>query len=303
MSISDDQKTYQHEDTDRVAEERPGPWGALRDERPAGYEDEPPVEGSVRESDRDDEVDSPEAYRDGLVEPVGDDETAVGRARVPEQREGSESVSYDGPASRDGSAESPTLYDAEAGTPLSGAAVADGDLERYDERLSRVDRDLDTEAPHPADVAADPDGVERAGWSEHAEEATSAPAAYEPVAVEPVAVPVVGEVSADAATVPVVDAGLKPGEATVEPIDDLWDDAKLSDFRDRWREAQLSFVDDPRQAVEQIRSVVDEAVDLVTGALTRQRDALADWQDGQDTEQLRMVVRRYRMFFDRVLEL
>lgn len=270
MSISDHQRTYHDDHTGGVDEERSSPWGTLRDERPAGFEDQPPVDGSVDEADRDSEVESPDAYRSDVSddeyvsgpESVEDDETAVGRARVPEQRAAAEPISENG---------SPTLYDAEAGTALSGAAVPEQDLDRYDERLSRVDRDLDTAAPHPADVEDESTAVldtdeERAG------------------------------------TLP-ADAGLKPGEATVDPIDNLWDDGKLSEFRDRWREAQLSFVDDPRQAVEQVRSVVDEAVDLVTGALAGQRDALNDWQDGQDTEQLRMVLRRYRTFFDRVLDL
>ncbi|MFY1695402.1 hypothetical protein [Solwaraspora sp. WMMA2101] len=73
-------------------------------------------------------------------------------------------------------------------------------------------------------------------------------------------------------------------------------------FRDRWRDVQLRFVDDPQGAAGQARELVTEAVEVLTAALTAQRDGLGgDGTDADDTEQLRMTVRRYRDLLDRLL--
>ncbi|MET8140387.1 hypothetical protein ABZU32_08775 [Sphaerisporangium sp. NPDC005288] len=65
------------------------------------------------------------------------------------------------------------------------------------------------------------------------------------------------------------------------------------DFERRWREVQVSFVDDPREAVERADGLVDEAV----AAITSRKQALVDqWKDGDqnDTERLRLALRDYR---------
>ncbi|WBB98311.1 hypothetical protein O7543_12280 [Solwaraspora sp. WMMA2080] len=74
-------------------------------------------------------------------------------------------------------------------------------------------------------------------------------------------------------------------------------------FRDRWRDVQLRFVDDPHAAAGEAQNLVTEAVEALTAALTAQRDELGGWTDAgpEDTEQLRMAVRRYRDLLDRVL--
>ncbi|MFV2088873.1 hypothetical protein [Micromonospora sp. LOL_021] len=76
-------------------------------------------------------------------------------------------------------------------------------------------------------------------------------------------------------------------------------------FRDRWRDVQLRFVDDPHAAAGEAQNLVTEAVEALTAALTAQRDELGGWTDAgpEDTEQLRMAVRRYRDLLDRVLSL
>jgi len=75
------------------------------------------------------------------------------------------------------------------------------------------------------------------------------------------------------------------------------------DFRDRWRAVQLRFVDDPRAAAEEAQSLVDEAIQALSSALAAQKNKLSGWQDAgsADTEQLRMALRHYRDFLDRVL--
>jgi hypothetical protein len=74
-------------------------------------------------------------------------------------------------------------------------------------------------------------------------------------------------------------------------------------FRDRWRDVQLRFVDDPKAAVGEAQSLVEEAIEALSAALRAQKADLGGWQsDGSaDTEQLRVAVRAYRDFLDRVL--
>lgn len=93
----------------------------------------------------------------------------------------------------------------------------------------------------------------------------------------------------------------KPGDAPAATVTPIWSDDSARDFRDRWREAQLSFVDDPQKAADDIRTLVDESVEALTVALASQREQLDSWPDNRDTEQYRMVVQRYRTFFERLL--
>lgn len=96
---------------------------------------------------------------------------------------------------------------------------------------------------------------------------------------------------------------LLPGSAPAEPIVAILAPDTARGFRDRWREVQLRFVDDPPGATADAHRLVEESVEVVTAALAEQRDNLGGWQrDGAtDTEQLRMVVRRHRDFLDRLL--
>ncbi|WP_089158453.1 hypothetical protein [Micromonospora sp. NBS 11-29] len=83
----------------------------------------------------------------------------------------------------------------------------------------------------------------------------------------------------------------------------LFDPAAAQGFRDRWRDVQLRFVDDPKAAVGQAESLVEEAIEALSTALREQRGRLGAWQESgsSDTEQLRVAVRGYRDFLDRVL--
>ncbi len=101
------------------------------------------------------------------------------------------------------------------------------------------------------------------------------------------------------------DAELLPGQVPQEPVSALFDPGTAGDFRDRWQRVQMQFVDDPRGAAEQARSLVDDVVSALQASLTNQRGSLDGWQSGQagDTEELRVAVRRYRDFLDRILGL
>lgn len=66
------------------------------------------------------------------------------------------------------------------------------------------------------------------------------------------------------------------------------------------------FVDAPRAAVEEADHVLEEVADLVADALNRRRrDLRAAWQSGDgndsDTERLRVALRDYREFAERLL--
>ncbi|MEU4560311.1 hypothetical protein AB0F72_18190 [Actinoplanes sp. NPDC023936] len=77
--------------------------------------------------------------------------------------------------------------------------------------------------------------------------------------------------------------------------------AEVQALKDRWRDVQLRFVDDPKAATGEAAQLVDEAVDRLTTALREQRGALAKGHD--DTEALRVELRAYRDILDRLLGL
>ncbi len=75
-------------------------------------------------------------------------------------------------------------------------------------------------------------------------------------------------------------------------------------FRARWDAVQVSFVDEPRRAVEQADTLVAEALKRQAEIFAAARAELeAQWTRGQDvsTEDLRQALQRYRTFFTRVL--
>jgi hypothetical protein len=77
-------------------------------------------------------------------------------------------------------------------------------------------------------------------------------------------------------------------------------------FHARWRDVQFGFVDDPRAAVRQADELADEVVRSFTDALGAHKQALEDrWRSQRDappdTERLRLIVRAYREFVDRLL--
>lgn len=78
------------------------------------------------------------------------------------------------------------------------------------------------------------------------------------------------------------------------------------DFRDRWADTQTGFVDDPRKAVEQADGLVAEVMKRLAESFADERSRLEqqwDRGDAVDTENLRVALRRYRSFFDRLLSM
>jgi hypothetical protein len=80
---------------------------------------------------------------------------------------------------------------------------------------------------------------------------------------------------------------------------------KANHFRRRWDEVQTGFVDDPRRAVEDANRLVEEVTSHVMETFTRGRTSLEEqWSRGDEvtTEELRVVLQRYRSFFDSLLK-
>ena len=95
-----------------------------------------------------------------------------------------------------------------------------------------------------------------------------------------------------------------PAERTAERHAPLFHDDELGGFRTRWEAIQTGFVDEPRNAVEQANALVSEMMTRLTEVFTGERKTLEEqWGRGDNvsTEDLRIALKRYRSFFERLL--
>jgi hypothetical protein len=84
----------------------------------------------------------------------------------------------------------------------------------------------------------------------------------------------------------------------------LFVDNELDDFRRRWQDIQASFVDDPRSAVKKGDELVASLMTRLAQVFAEERGNLEhEWDKGENvsTEDLRVLLQRYRSFFDRLL--
>ena len=84
----------------------------------------------------------------------------------------------------------------------------------------------------------------------------------------------------------------------------LFPEKEANDFRTPWTDIQTRFVDEPRRSVEQADALVAEVVKRLANSFSEERSKLeGQWGRGDDvsTEDLRVALRRYRSFFDRLL--
>jgi hypothetical protein len=105
-----------------------------------------------------------------------------------------------------------------------------------------------------------------------------------------------------------VGGGLSAGAATALALDKqvvpLFSAEEAKDFRARWDAIQVSFVDEPRQVVEQADSLVAVAMKRLAEMFAAERARLeGQWDRGDNvsTEDLRLALQRYRSFFGRIL--
>lgn len=97
----------------------------------------------------------------------------------------------------------------------------------------------------------------------------------------------------------------RPGSVEDRPMS-LFHDEEGRGFHTRWDAIQTGFVDQPRAAVEQADALVDEMLKRLTDGFGAERAKLeSQWTRGQDvsTEDLRIALKRYRSFFERLLSI
>jgi hypothetical protein len=99
-----------------------------------------------------------------------------------------------------------------------------------------------------------------------------------------------------------VASGLHPGEADVPVAGAAL--ANSDGFRDRWQQAQLGFIDDPRAAAESARSLAAEVLEAHITTLRDRQQQLDAWQTEAtpDTEVLRAAIRAYRDMITSLVE-
>ncbi|HJW62397.1 MAG TPA: hypothetical protein VJ849_02770, partial [Actinomycetes bacterium] len=97
----------------------------------------------------------------------------------------------------------------------------------------------------------------------------------------------------------------EPGAATDAPAAgtsaSLVGSLDADGIRNRFLDIQAGFVDEPRQAVDEAGRFVADLLLQVADALREQRAQLAGATDEGSTEDLRLALRGYRQFVDRIL--
>ena len=209
-----------------------------------------------------------------------------------------------------------TVYEAESADEPLDDAVDDDDVpvvvtdeavteeDVYDEPVDDV---AATSAPVPPAPRAN--GEALPGFRRASTDGDSARAFPKHAAPDEVDEPVVG-------TVPVAPEPVAPvPSATPATSASMVDEPLLSDaadFRVRWQQTQAGFVDDPRQAVGEAADLIEQTAQaLVVAVRQRQRQLRESWDATpeahgtdpaslSDTEQLRLMMQRYRALFNQL---
>ena len=106
------------------------------------------------------------------------------------------------------------------------------------------------------------------------------------------------------APAPTADQPARPAQTKEESRTPLFAADAAESFRSRWQDIQASFIDEPTRAVEQADSLVAEIMQQLAKTFADERSHLEEQGvHGKDisTEDLRMALRHYRSFFDRLL--
>ncbi len=95
-----------------------------------------------------------------------------------------------------------------------------------------------------------------------------------------------------------------PGSVAEDTPAPLFGDEELGGYRTRWSGIQTGFVDEPRRAVEEADTLVAEVIKRLAEVFADERKQLeTHWEHAEQisTEDLRLAMRRYRSFFERLL--
>ncbi|MCO1655817.1 hypothetical protein [Pseudonocardia humida] len=95
------------------------------------------------------------------------------------------------------------------------------------------------------------------------------------------------------------------GTAGSDKLERLVPSSRVDEYTTRWDAVKVEFVDEPRQAVAKADKLVGELLDELDQLFRKQRSDLEHGLDADETstEDLRLALRRYRSFFDRLLQL
>jgi hypothetical protein len=97
-----------------------------------------------------------------------------------------------------------------------------------------------------------------------------------------------------------------PRDMTTEELVPLFEGEAAQKFRSRWLAIQSRFVDDPRDSVKQADDLVADIIKSVTMSFADRRISLEkQWNSGENisTEDMRIALKQYRSFFERLLTL
>lgn len=98
--------------------------------------------------------------------------------------------------------------------------------------------------------------------------------------------------------------GDRPAVADEDERAPLFSPQDAEALRERWNDIQTGFVDEPRPTVERADELVAELMKRLADSFAQERgDLEQQWDRGEQisTEDLRLTLRRYRSFFDRLL--
>jgi hypothetical protein len=193
----------------------------------------------------------------------------------------------------------------------TGSSIFDIDERAKQEDLNRTGyepplADADPDGPRGETIVTEPDATKPdATESDATEPDATAPDATQPVDAgasddAPAPAPVADH-PADAA--PAVDSAPAAATPAADTPGSLLGSLDTADIRNRFLDIQAGFIDEPRQAVEQAGNFVDELVKQVADALHQQRGQLVGASAEASTEDLRLALRAYRRFVDRLLGL
>jgi len=93
-------------------------------------------------------------------------------------------------------------------------------------------------------------------------------------------------------------------DAGMDDTTQLFTGEEVDRFRTEWRGLQSDFVDSPRDAVQHADQLVAQVIQSLTTTFADQKRSLeGQWGEGEqvETEELRVALRQYRAFFDKLL--
>ena len=96
------------------------------------------------------------------------------------------------------------------------------------------------------------------------------------------------------------------GQVQSEPLAALFAPEVAGDFQSRWDAVQIGFVDDPGDAVRKADELVAQVMKSLAESFANERERIEsqlERTDSESTENMRVALRRYRSFFQRLLSL